>query len=62
MEKHLKTNITDMPLDQVATGTELIITPNDAKISLEKILYMKEFKGSMVCIIEALVMIGNFVD
>ena len=62
MEKHLKTNITDMHLDQVATGTELIITPNDAKISLEKILYMKEFKGSMVCIIEALVMIGNFVD
>ena len=62
MEKHLKTNITDMHLDQVATGTELIITPKDAKISLEKILYMKEFKGSMVCIIEALVMIGNFVD
>ena len=62
MEKHLKTNITDMHLDQVATEIELIITPNDAKMSLEKILYGKGFKGSMVCIIEVLGMIGNFVD
>ena len=62
MEKHLKTNITDMHLDQVATEIEIIIKPNDAKMSLEKILYGKGFKGSMVCIIEELVMSGNSVD